>query len=90
MTNGNGKMASHDQASVVLEGQRGFNFLDPTLAQAIAWLRRGKQGRHHPGCQCQPCAYARPLARAAVRVSTCDCGWCPVCWLRAELAQGRL
>lgn len=90
MANGNGKMTAQGDASEVLEGQHGFDFVDHDLAKAIAWVRAARHQRHTAGCQCQRCLIARPLARAAVRVSTCDCGWCPVCWLRAELAQGRL
>lgn len=87
---GNGKMTPHLDTSEPLEGQVGFDFLDIDLARAIKWLRGDDQPRHCPGCQCQKCIPARALTRASVRVSTCECGWCPVCWAAGELTKGRL
>jgi len=94
MDSGNGKMTHPGNGSAALEGQRGFVFLsgDMTdLDKAIDWLRQGGDfGRHMPGCQCQRCIPARALAREAARVSDCTCGWCWVCWVKEQMAQGRL
>jgi hypothetical protein len=90
MANGNGKMTVLGEDSGVLEGQRGFEFIDIDLAKAIQWLRFDDRPRHASGCQCQRCTPARELARAAVRDSTCTCGWCPVCWVADQLKAGRL
>lgn len=88
--NGNGKMTSPGAACEVLEGQRGFEFVDPKLASAIDWVRAARHQRHTAGCHCQRCLIARPIVRTAIRLSTCVCGWCPICWLKVELSAGRL
>lgn len=90
MMSDNGKNNGRLHDLRVLPGQFPLGFVEPTLAAAIEWLRRDGAKRHAPGCQCQKCLKSRAVARAAVSVAQCKCGWCPVCWAAGELRKGRL
>lgn len=59
----------------------------PDPAKAIEWVRAAD---HNPGCFCGKCKLARPIIRKAVRTTECGCGWCPLCWARAEISEGRI
>jgi hypothetical protein len=86
VSNGNGKMGGHGATQAALSLHA-----DPRLSQAIEWLRQGDDyGRHMPGCQCRRCIEARTVARSAVATTDCQCGWCPRCWVAAQIAAGRL
>ena len=68
------------------KGQVSVNFIDPQLASAIEWARSS----HINSCQCRKCTKYRAVIRAAVALTDCDCGWCPLCWAATRVRTGRL
>lgn len=90
----NGKINGRCHDSGALPGQflLGFSqgYIEPGVAAAIEWLRRDGGLPHTAGCQCRRCVQSRAVARAAVSVADCNCGWCPLCWAAGELRKGRL